>query len=191
VDRAARHVRLLSETIAAVTSSLDVAEVAANVARAVARALEADACFVYTYDAAVGVLHLEAVYGARLDPSAPRPRLRPGEGLTGVAAAERAPVSVAAAARDDSRFRPFPGLDEEPFESLLAVPILDRAGHLAGAMNVRTARPRAWAPDEVGLLETIAKQVAQAISNARLYERSRRRVEELEALARISQAVSG
>ncbi len=156
-----------------------------------ARALEADACFVYSYDPPADALHLEAVHGARLDPSAPRPRLRPGEGLTGVAAAQRQPVAVAAAARHDPRFRPFPGLDEDRLESLLAVPILDRAGQLLGAMNVRTTRPRTWQPDEVALLETIAMQVAQAIANARLYERSQRRVEELEALARISAAVSG
>jgi two-component sensor histidine kinase len=190
VDRAVRHVRLLSETIAAVTASLDLAEVTANVARAVARALEADACFVYAYDRAADELVLQAVYGTRLDEAAPLPRMRPGEGLTGYAAREREPVAVTADARSDPRFKGFEGLDEERFESLLAVPILDRSERLAGAMNVRTTTAREWHDDEVELLETIASQVAQAIDNARLYDRSRRRVTELEALARISEAVS-
>ncbi len=185
-----RHVRLLSETIAAVTASLDLAEVTANVARAVARALEADACFVYAYDRPADELVLQAVYGTRLDAEAPLPRMRPGEGLTGYAAREREPVAITADARSDPRFMGFPGLDEERFESLLAVPILDRSERLAGAMNVRTAEPREWHDDEVELLETIASQVAQAIENAKLYDRSRRRVTELEALARISEAVS-
>jgi GAF domain-containing protein len=70
-----RHVRLLSETIAAVTASLDLAEVTANVARAVARALEADACFVYAYDRPADELVLQAVYGTRLDEAAPLPRI--------------------------------------------------------------------------------------------------------------------
>ncbi len=185
-----RHVRLLSETIAAVTASLDLAEVTANVARAVARALEADACFVYAYDRPADELVLQAVYGTHHDAAAPLPRMRPGEGLTGHAAREREPVAITADARSDPRFMGFPGLDEERFESLLAVPILDRSERLAGAMNVRTAEPREWQDDEVELLETIASQVAQAIENAKLYDRSRRRVTELEALARISEAVS-
>ena len=54
-------------------------------------------------------------------------------------------------------------------------------------MNVRTVEPREYQPDEIELLETIARQVAQAIENARLYERSQRRVAELEALGSISQ----
>jgi two-component system, sensor histidine kinase PdtaS len=180
----------VSETVAAVTSSLDLAQVSASVARNVARALEADACFVYIYDEGPDELVLQAVYGTELDASAPRPRMHPGEGLTGVAAATRAPVAVPTAASDDVRFKAFANLDEDRFDSLLAVPILDRRERLAGAMNVRTVGRRDWAPDEIDLLETIAAQVAQAMENALLYERSQRRVAELEALARISEAVS-
>ncbi len=190
MDRAARHLRLLSETIAAVTSSLDLDEVTASVARAVARALEADGCFVYTYDEPSDELVLQGVYGTSLDLAAARPRMRPGVGLTGHAALIRAPVAVAEHARADPRFVAFTTLDEERFDSLLAVPILDRRDRLAGAMNVRTVGRRAWADDEIELIETIASQVAQAVENARLYDRSRRRVTELEALARISEAVS-
>jgi signal transduction protein with GAF and PtsI domain len=94
----------VSETVAAVTSSLDLAQVSASVARNVARALEADACFVYIYDEGPDELVLQAVYGTELDASAPRPRMHPGEGLTGVAAATRAPVAVPTAASDDVRF---------------------------------------------------------------------------------------
>ena len=50
MDESARHLRLLTETIAAVNSSLDLEEVIVLIARRVADALEADACFVYLYD---------------------------------------------------------------------------------------------------------------------------------------------
>ena len=50
VDRSARHLRLLTETIAAVNSTLDLDEVFEQIARKVAEALETDACFVYLYD---------------------------------------------------------------------------------------------------------------------------------------------
>ena len=50
MDESARHLGLLTETIAAVNSSLDLEEVLGLIARRVAVALEADACFVYLYD---------------------------------------------------------------------------------------------------------------------------------------------
>lgn len=189
-DRAVRHLRLLSETVAAVTGSLDLGEVTEAVAVSVARAMETDACFVYAYDEATDELVLQAVYGTTVEATAGPPRMRVGEGLTGSAAASRAPVSIDADAHLDPRFKEFPNLPERRFQSLLAVPILDRRERLAGAVNVRTVAPRAYHADEIALLETIARQVAQAIDNARLYERTQRRVAELEALGRISRAVS-
>ena len=56
MDETARHVRLLTETIAAVNSTLDLGELFDLVARKVADALEADACFVYLYDDAADEL---------------------------------------------------------------------------------------------------------------------------------------
>jgi two-component sensor histidine kinase len=117
------------------------------------------------------------------------PRMRPGEGITGVAAAERAPVMIPAQAHLDPRFKLFPNLPEDEYESILAVPILARE-RLEGALNVRTREPRAFTDDEIELLVAIAAQVAQTIAHARLYEAAQRRVAELEALARISEAVS-
>src|SRR5438128_1270634 len=61
---------------------------------------------------------------------------------------------------------------------------------LEGALNVRTREPRAFDDDEIELLLAIAHQVAQSIEHARLYAEAQRRVRELEALARISEAVS-
>jgi two-component sensor histidine kinase len=115
--------------------------------------------------------------------------LRPGEGITGSAAAARAPVMIPAQAHLDERFKAFPNLAEDEYESILAVPILARE-KLAGALNVRTREPREFTPAEVELLLAIAAQVAQTIEHAKLYAEAQRRVGELEALARISEAVS-
>src|SRR5207342_2835027 len=90
----------------------------------------------------------------------------------------------------DPRFKNFPNLPEDQYESILAVPILTRDGTLEGALNVRTQRPRAFVDEEVELLLAIAAQVAQSIEHAKLYAEAQRRVHELEALARISEAVS-
>ena len=184
-----RHLQLLTETIAAVNSSLDLEEVLSLVAQKVADALGADACFVYLYDERSDELVLRATQGAIVEETARRPRMRPGEGITGAAAAELAPVMIPAKAHLDPRFKEFPALHEEEYESILAVPILARE-KLAGAMNVRTRRPREFTPAEIDLLTAIADQVAQTIVHAQLYGEAQRRVAELEALARISEAVS-
>ena len=132
---------------------------------------------------------LRATNGTPLDEMTRRPRLRPGEGITGVAAAERRPIAIAAKADRDPRWKEFPNLPESEFESILAVPILARE-QLAGALNVRTREPREFRPDEIELLQAIAGQVAQSIVHAQLYADAQRRVAELEALAQISEAVS-
>src|SRR5688572_2802827 len=165
VDRSARHLRLLTETIAAVNSTLDLDEVFEQIARKVAEALETDACFVYLYDETADELVLRASHGTRVEDMTRVPKMRPGEGITGTAAAERAPVMIPRAAHLDERFKSFPNLREEQYESILAVPILSRpwpppapAGRspapreatqererrerLEGALNVRTQEPR-------------------------------------------------
>src|ERR671934_812811 len=166
MDAPARHLRLLAETIAAVNSTLDLEEVLALVARKVAEALEADACFVYLYDQRADELVLRATHGTRVEQMTRRPKMRPGEGITGAAAAERAPIMIPAQAHLDPRFKGFSNLPEDEYESILAVPILARA-KLAGALNIRTRRPRDFTDDERALLASIAHHAAVALEHGR------------------------
>src|SRR5918997_3122413 len=189
MDRSARHLRLLTEAIAAVNSTLDLDEVFDLIAHKVAEALETDACFVYLYDEGSNELVLRASFGTRVDEMTAVPKMRPGEGITGTAAAERAPIMIPREAHLDARFKSFPNLREEQYESILAVPVVAK-DRLEGALNVRTERPREFSEAEIHLLVAIADQVAQAIENAKLYDHAQRRVAELEALASISEAVS-
>ncbi|MBD0348013.1 MAG: GAF domain-containing protein [Thermoleophilia bacterium] len=189
METTARHLALLTETIAAVNSTLDLEEVLALIARKVAEALEADACFVYLYDERTDELVLRATHGTRVEEMTNRPRMRPGEGITGSAAAAREPIMLSAQAHLDPRFKAFPNLPEDEYESILAVPILMR-DKLEGALNLRTREPREFTRAEIDLLLAIAAQVAQSLDHARLYDAAQRRVTELEALARISEAVA-
>jgi two-component system, sensor histidine kinase PdtaS len=189
MEAPARHLRLLTETIAAVNSTLDLEEVLALVARKVAEALGTEACFVYLYDETADELVLRATHGTSVEAMTRRPRMRPGEGITGTAAAERTPITIPSQAHLDPRFKAFPNLPEDEYESILAVPVLARE-KLAGALNVRTVAPREFTADEIELLVAIADQVAQTIEHAKLYGEAQQRVAELEALARISEAVS-
>src|SRR6266536_4767808 len=189
VDVRARHLRLLTETIAAVNSTLDLEEVLELVASKVADALRTEACFVYLYDERTNELILRATHGTSVEEMTKRPRMRTGEGITGTAAADRAPVMIPSQAHLDPRFKQFANLSEDAYESILAVPILAR-DKLARALNVRTLAPREFTQDEIELLVAIADQVSQTIQHAQLYAHAQSRVAELEALAKISEAVS-
>ena len=189
MEDAARHLALLTKTIEVVNSSLDLQEVMEAIAHETAAALETDACFVYLYDERADELVLRATHGTLVEDATKAPRMRRGEGITGVAAAEGEPIMIPSRAHLDPRFKAFPNLPEEDYESILAVPILAR-DKLEGALNVRTREPRAFSDGEIDLLVAIASQVARTIEHAKLYAQAQRRVHELEALARISEAVS-
>src|ERR1700752_2768705 len=108
MDVRERHLRLLTETIEAVNSTLDLEEVLTQVATKVADALHADACFVYLYDDRAGELVLRATHGTRVADMTTRPRMRPGEGITGSAAASPGPVAISRHGQSDPGFQNFP-----------------------------------------------------------------------------------
>src|SRR5205823_1758606 len=138
-----------TDTIEAVNSSLDLEEVLSLVSTKVADALHADACFVYLYNDRSGELVLRATHGTNVAEMTQRPRMRPGEGITGSAAESRAPVMIERQAHLDPRFKNFPNLTEDEYESILAVPILARGERLEGALNLRTREPREVSDDQI------------------------------------------
>src|SRR3954447_2187862 len=116
-DRTARHLALLTDTIAAVNSSLDLAEVFEQIAAKEPTPMHTDACFVYLYDEAGDVLELQATHAGRFADPATRPRMQLGEGIAGTAAAEGRPVMIPAAAHLDPRFVSFTNLPEDEYKS--------------------------------------------------------------------------
>ena len=164
MDETARHLRLLTETIAAVNSSSTCRRSLELVASKVAGALGTDACFVYLYDEGADELVLRATHGSRVEEMTRTPRMRPGRGSPG-----RPPRALACDDLLPGAPRPslqaLPNLPEDEYESILAVPIVARE-KLEGALNVRTRDPRAFTGSEIELLVAIASQVAQTIEHA-------------------------
>jgi diguanylate cyclase (GGDEF)-like protein len=92
-------------------------------------------------------------------------RIRLGEGLTGTAAAERAPV-VSNDAHLDPRAGQVPGTEPEP-EAVACMPLIAR-DRLLGVLSLyRRGEERAFAPEEVELLADFAAVAALALANAR------------------------
>ena len=83
-----------------------------------------------------------------------------------------------------------PELDEERFQSMVAVPILARDGDVIGVVVLHTEAPREFDDDVLNFLVHTASLVGGAIENAQLYEETRRRVDALTTLTQLSQSLA-
>jgi sugar diacid utilization regulator len=116
--------------------------------------------------------------------------LERGEGLAWSAVERREAAFIREGASRDPRFKYVPGIDEELFQSLVSVPMLDRDGEPIGTITLHTEAPREFLESEVEFLASSGALVAGAVENARLYAEARRRVGELEHLAELSEAAA-
>lgn len=78
----------------------------------------------------------------------------------------------------------------ERIQSWLGVPLLARE-QLVGVISVQAFRPNAFSEKDQRFLETLAGQVATAMSNAILYEETRQRATQQEALNAVIAAAAG
>jgi GAF domain-containing protein len=112
------------------------------------------------------------------------------EGLTGWVARHRTPEFIREGAMNDPRMKYFPLLEEERFQSMVAVPMLSRVGETIGVIVLHTEAPHEFTEDALNLLVHIASLISGAIENAQLYEQQRRRVDMLTGLSRLAQEVA-
>ncbi len=107
------------------------------------------------------ILELAATEG--LNPNAVgRTRLRVGEGIIGLCAAT-ATVENLPDAQNHPAFAYRPETGEEPYASLLAVPVR-RAGRMLGVLAVQNRTPRHYSDDEVDVLETVSMLLAEVLA---------------------------
>src|SRR5215475_9365753 len=179
--------KFLQEIVSTVASSIELAEVLPAVVRLVSDASGVHGCFVYLveddrlvmraasppYEAQVGKITFER-----------------GESLAWWAAEHGEPAFIREYALADPRVKYVPELEEERYQSLLAVPIVGRSGDGIGAITAHTEAPREFTDDEVDFIVTSASLVASAIENARLYEEARLRVAELEQLTELAEEIA-
>ncbi|MCX7381214.1 MAG: GAF domain-containing protein [Alphaproteobacteria bacterium] len=130
--------------------------------RLVAGELVSEVCSVYALKPG-DILELLATEGLRQD-AIGRTRLRVGEGIIGMAAATGAPLNLPDA-QNHPAFAYRPETGEEPFASMLAVPVR-RAGRTLGVIAVQNRNPRRFDPGEVEELETVAMLLAEVLSAA-------------------------
>ncbi len=145
-----------------------------------------DHCALMLYDADTGKLRVKKAlgYGDRRD-EVLRIVLSRGQGLSGWAAEHRRAVRVGDVSADP---RYIQGLAQ--CRSNLAVPLVV-ANQIAGVINVESERADAFTETHEKLLTVLGAQAALAIMASRARERLQQRIDQLNALYRISQLASG
>jgi signal transduction protein with GAF and PtsI domain len=170
-----------------VSSSLEVLPMLQGVVDLATEATGCHACFIYLVQN--GMLTMRAASPVFAD-AVGRVTMSLDEGLTGWVARHRTPEFIRERAMNDPRMKYIPLLDEERFQSMIAVPILSRSGETIGVIVLHTEAPHEFSEDAVKLLVHIASLVSGAIENAQLYDRERRRVDTLTGLSALAQDVA-
>ena len=130
--------------------------------RLTADEMVAEVCSIYAMRPG-DILELVATQGLRPE-AVGRTRLRVGEGIVGIVAATGATLNLPDA-QNHPGFAYRPETGEEPYASLLAVPVR-RAGHTLGVVAVQNKAPRKYSTDDVEELETVAMVLAEVLVSA-------------------------
>jgi len=199
LTRSVQELQALGEVSQAVSSSLDLQTVLATI---IARAVQlsgADAGAVYELDEVTQTFHFRATHQVEAEiVEVLRAGIPLGGTAVGLAATSRAPAEVPDLMDEGivflSRLRSVQA--KYGYRSVLAIPLL-LDEQIFGGLVVWRKTTGNFLPEIVNLLKTFATQSVLAIRNARLFReretRTRelaRSVQELQALAEVSQAVS-
>ncbi|MBN1483433.1 MAG: GAF domain-containing protein [Chloroflexia bacterium] len=116
-------------------------------------------------------------------------RLKVGEeGITGWVAGHGQPQLVNDVTQDPRYFAP-PQPEADRALSEMAVPIV-LGKNILGVLDVQSTRKGAFHEEDIGLLQTLAGNLAVALENARLYAEAQQQLQEQSALLSISASVS-
>ncbi len=180
---------LLNEVISTVGSTLNLDEVLSHVVDIVTRATSCHAAFLYLYNQEKEQLVLSSTsepYRHHIG----KISMALGEGIAGWVGMHKQPVMIREGSLKDPRFRPFPELEEEKFQSLMSVPILSKDRHLIGVITVHTVAPYEFTEQHQNFCTNTAALVAGAIENARLYETAQRKLNILTSLSMLSSTIT-
>ena len=179
--------KFLHEIVSTVASSIELVDVLPAVVRLMSDASGVHGCFIYLLEDERLVMRAASPpYGRQVGKVA----FERGESLAWWAVDHAEPAFIRENALADPRVKYVPELEEERYQSLLAVPLNGRSGEAIGAITAHTEAPREFTDDEVDFIVTSASLVASAIENARLYEEARLRVAELEQLTELAEAIA-
>lgn len=162
------HIRMLcdiGELNSLFAKSIGIDSFLQRIVEMVASHMDTEVCSIYLYDDAEDTLTLKATTG--LNPAfVNRVKLKPGEGLVGLALKELKPVNERMG-REHPAFKPIPGIDEEKYNAFLAMPIVIGTTR-TGVLTVQRSGDRAFDRNDLLAMQATASQLAVMIENAKL-----------------------
>src|SRR5438128_10414529 len=190
LDLAGQELRILHQISQSISSTLDLDQVLRQIVGLVIDVTRGDACLIYLLDESGENLVLRASKN-------PHPRLigkiamRLGEGITGWVAREVQPVAIGRHASKDTRFQVFHTLPEDKYEAFLSAPIVaPPTDKVIGVVNVQHRKAHKHSDAQMTLLSIIGHQVGGAIENARLYQETILRSDQISTLAQVGQIIA-
>lgn len=169
LDRADFHLKIVQEISDLVNKSTGLNTILRKVVNKVAGSLHFDVVSVYLWDRDNSVLRLRATKGLNVDPMKTPITLRPEEGLTGLVYETSRAITVMPAS-EHPRYRYFPEIGEEEYESYIGVPIILQ-NRCIGVLVGQTKDKRLINPAEETLFQIIASRLAGLLEVADRLER--------------------
>ncbi|MCL5102921.1 MAG: GAF domain-containing protein [Armatimonadetes bacterium] len=171
----------ISHVLRAINSTLDLEHVLSQIVESITEGVGFDRCCVYLLDSRTN----EFVAGARKGyqkNDRVADRIKPGEGVIGLAAREQIPI-FSKGSPIDSDNAPCAG-------EFLAAPIVVRDSTIGVLVVDNCKKNRPIEPEHVELLATFVSQAGIAVENARLYEAMEEKYSELNVLYEHSRSIS-
>ncbi len=175
----------LSEISEAITSDTYVDDILRLIVVVTAKVMDSNICSLMLLNEQTGELEIratQAVSKAYLQKQA----VRLGEGISGIAAREKRPVSCMDV-KEDPRFVNKEVAVKENLCSLLSMPMSIK-GRVIGVINCYTSVPHEFSEEEETVLSTVANQAAIAIENTNLMVKAKLMEEELETRKLVERA---
>lgn len=148
----------LEEISMLVSSDFELPDVLQSMAQKIAEQLKVSVCSIYLREGDEMVM--AATHG--FDRSfVGKIRLRIGEGITGAVAKEGHHISLNRASMDP-RYKNFPELQEERYNSMLSFPIADK-NDVYGVININSTSMKNFPDDEIYFVSIIANLILTAV----------------------------
>lgn len=157
------HLKIVKEISEILNSPAETRSLLKSVVDYLAESLGFDVVSLYLWDSNSGTLVMTANHGLHFDTSK-APSLRPDEGLTGLVFQERRAMSVLPAS-SHPRYKFFPDLGEQLYETFLGAPLLLKNNCL-GVLNLQAKEPQFSGTSHEALLEIISARIAAVIEVA-------------------------
>lgn len=143
----------------------DIGDFLDRIVTLVARHMQAESCSIFLWDSGTETLKLEATVGLNRE-VARHVEIRSGEGFSGLAFREKRIIrSLNAAEKEQYKF--IPGLQEEQYGALMAVPIY-RGVSGTGVLLLERKHILPFTPLDSRAIRVVASQLANIIENARI-----------------------